>query len=68
MLARPRLTHATFGAGPHYCPGSPLARAEIRIFLEEWLTRIPDFAIAEGARLEVKVGAAAMMPSLPLAW
>lgn len=65
---RPRITHATFGAGPHYCPGSPLARAEIRIFLEEWLTRIPDFAIAEGARLEVKVGAAAMMPSLPLVW
>ncbi len=48
--------------------GSSLARAEVRIFLEEWLTRIPDFAIAEGAVLEVKVGAAAMMPTLPLVW
>ena len=48
--------------------GSSLARAEIRIFLEEWLTRIPDFEIAEGAELEVKVGAAAMMPNLPLVW
>lgn len=65
---RPRIVHATFGAGAHYCMGSSLARAEIRIFLEEWLTRIPDFAIAEGAELEVKVGAAAMMPSLPLVW
>ena len=65
---RPRIVHATFGAGAHYCMGSSLARAEIRIFLEEWLTRIPDFAIAAGASLEVKVGAAAMMPSLPLVW
>ena len=65
---RPRIVHATFGAGSHYCMGSSLARAEIRIFLEEWLTRIPDFTIAEGASLEVKVGAAAMMPSLPLVW
>ena len=65
---RPRMVHATFGAGAHYCMGSSLARAEIRIFLEEWLKRIPDFAIAEGASLEVKVGATAMMPSLPLVW
>jgi cytochrome P450 len=65
---RPRLQHATFGAGVHYCPGSMLARTEIRIFLEEWLPRIPDFAVAEGARLEVKVGAAVMIPRLPLVW
>ena len=67
-FGRPRIVHATFGAGAHYCMGSSLARAEIRIFLEEWLARIPDFTIAEGASLEVKVGAAAMMPSLPLVW
>lgn len=65
---RRRIQYATFGAGPHYCMGSNLARAEIKVFLEEWLARIPDFAIAENARLEVKVGAAAMMPSLPLVW
>ena len=65
---RPRRPHATFGAGAHYCPGSMLARTEIRIFLEEWLRRIPDFMIAEGARLEIKVGAAVMIPRLPLVW
>ncbi len=65
---RPRRPHATFGAGAHYCPGSMLARTEIRIFLEEWLRRIPDFTIAEGAHLEVKVGAAVMIPRLPLVW
>jgi len=63
-----RIQYATFGAGAHYCMGSNLARAEIKVFLEEWLPRIPDFAIAPNAKLEVKVGAAAMMPSLPLVW
>ena len=63
---RPR--HATFGAGPHVCMGAALARAEIAIFLEEWLSRIPEFAVAPGATLEVRVGAAAMIPALPLVW
>ena len=67
-FARPRHLHATFGAGAHYCMGSSLARAEIRIFLEEWLARIPDFAIAEGTVFDVKVGAAVMIDRLPLVW
>ena len=67
-FGRPRIQHATFGAGAHYCMGSSLARAEIRIFLEEWLARIPDFAIAPGTSFEVKVGAASMVTALPLVW
>jgi cytochrome P450 len=39
----------TFGAGPHFCPGSAIARAELRIFLEEWMRRIPEFSLDEGA-------------------
>lgn len=33
--------HITFGSGIHACAGALLAREEIRIFLEEWLTRLP---------------------------
>lgn len=39
------LKQAAFGAGPHVCPGSSLARREIMIFLEEWLPVVPDFHV-----------------------
>lgn len=35
--------HVAFGLGIHRCIGSNLARMEMRIALEEWLKRIPDF-------------------------
>jgi cytochrome P450 len=60
--------HVTFGGGPHRCMGSMLARAELRIFLEEWLPRIPDFEIAPDAKLETRVGAVATIQRLPLVW
>jgi cytochrome P450 len=42
---RQNIKHITFGSGPHTCAGALLARREIMIFLQEWLTRIPDFVV-----------------------
>jgi cytochrome P450 len=37
--------HAAFGLGIHRCLGSHLARMELRVALEVWLSRIPDFTL-----------------------
>jgi cytochrome P450 len=51
MLDRALNRHVAFGSGIHRCAGSNLARMELRVALEEWLARIPDFRLAEGAEV-----------------
>jgi len=41
--------HVAFGAGIHRCAGSNLARMELRVGIDAWLRRIPEFGVAEGA-------------------
>ncbi|HSV35366.1 MAG TPA: cytochrome P450 [Ramlibacter sp.] len=67
-FARPASRHAAFGDGPHRCPGAGLARMELRVFLEEWLRRIPDFGIKPGERPRTSSGQVNGMLHLPLAW
>ena len=50
------------------CPGSLLARTEIRVFIEEWLKRIPDFEIKPGEKPLTATGPVNGVVSLPLAW
>jgi cytochrome P450 len=40
--------HWGFGGGVHRCLGSHLARAELKLVLEEWLARVPDFGYSPG--------------------
>ena len=60
--------HMAFGRGVHKCPGANLARSELRVFLEEWLARIPDFEIKPGGEAVTATGAVAGVLKLPLAW
>ena len=67
-LTRKPVLHAAFGNGPHRCPGSFLARTEIKVFLQEWLKRIPDFRIREDDKPRCGSGSVNGMLYLPLAW
>ena len=60
--------HLAFGAGPHRCPGAHLARLELRIALEEWHRRIPDYQLADHKPVSEYVGAVAGLTALPLRW
>lgn len=65
---REKPIHATFGGGAHRCMGSMLARTELRVFLDEWLKRIPDFQISPDADVKISVRSVATITSLPLIW
>lgn len=48
VLGRPRvLEHLGFGRGAHVCVGAPLARAELKILLEQLLTLTSDIDLSE---------------------
>ncbi|MAG81378.1 MAG: cytochrome [Sutterellaceae bacterium] len=65
---RKKVTHTTFGHGVHLCAGQHIARLEIMITLEEFLNRIPNFEIPEGATVPHHGGVVGSVSSLPLVW
>jgi len=67
-FSRKNVIHAGFGAGPHRCPGSYLARVEIKIFLEEWLKEIPVFGIKPGEQVSYVPGMVNCVERVPLSW
>lgn len=60
--------HLAFGAGAHFCIGAPMARAQLPIFLEEWLRLIPTFRRQAGEPLSAHTGDLTGLDSLPLEW
>ncbi|MET0703167.1 MAG: cytochrome P450 [Mycobacterium sp.] len=59
--------HIAFGAGPHRCLGSHLARRELKIAVEEWHKRIPHYRIDPDAQL-LESGGQLGLKALPLIW
>lgn len=47
-IHRESVIHPAFGVGAHRCLGSHLARLELKVTLEEFLRRVPDFEITPG--------------------
>jgi cytochrome P450 len=60
--------HIAFGAGPHRCPGSHLARIELEIVHNIIHERMPDYRLDPDADISFHFGSVAGMDSLPLIW
>lgn len=58
--------HLAFGTGVHRCIGSNYARAELRIAIDRFLKRVPDFRlIEEGLELQPDIALAFGYKSIP---
>jgi cytochrome P450 len=59
--------HIAFGAGPHRCLGSHLARQELQIGLTEWHARIPHYRLVQDVPVR-EHGGQIGLDNLSLAW
>jgi cytochrome P450 len=66
QLDRARNRHAAFGLGRHRCLGSNLARMELRVALQEWLARYPDFELSDPAAVTWSAGQVRGPRTLPV--
>lgn len=65
---RPRKPILAFAGGVHSCMGAHLARLEIKIGLQEWLKRIPNFEVKPGVEVKYVPSAVVGPEPLPLVW
>jgi cytochrome P450 len=66
QLDRENNRHAAFGLGIHRCLGSNLARMELRVALEEWLARYPDFELSDPSAVSWSAGQVRGPRTLPI--
>ena len=58
--------HAAFGLGIHRCIGSNLARMELRVALEEWMRRYPEFELTDATKVSWSAGQVRGPRTLPV--
>jgi cytochrome P450 len=66
IIDRKENRHAAFGLGIHRCVGSNLARMEMTVAIEEWLKRMPRFALEAGADVTWSEGTVRGPRQLPI--
>ncbi len=66
LIDREENRHAAFGLGIHRCLGSNLARMELRIAVEEWLKRYPDFELVDPSTVTWAAGQVRGPRSIPV--
>jgi cytochrome P450 len=67
LVDRTNNRHLAFGAGPHRCLGSHLARQELLIGLTEWHKRIPEYRLDPAIPVG-EHGGQVGLDNLPLIW
>jgi cytochrome P450 len=66
LVDRAENRHAAFGLGIHRCLGSNLARMELRVALEEWMKRYPDFELSDPDAVTWSMGQVRGPRTLPI--
>jgi cytochrome P450 len=66
ILDRAVNRHFAFGVGIHRCLGSNLARMELRVTIETWLDRIPEFSLTDPDAVTWSAGQVRGPRTLPL--
>jgi cytochrome P450 len=60
--------HSAFGLGIHRCLGSNLARMEVKVAVEEWMARMPEFELTDPGAVTWSLGQVRGPRTIPLAW
>jgi hypothetical protein len=68
ILDRAKNPHIAFGVGIHRCAGSNLARMEMKVSIEEWLKRIPDFKLSDPDNVTWAGGQVRGPRKMPVSW
>lgn len=67
-IDQPARRYLSFGFGPHMCVGMHLAKLELGIVVNSWLSRVPPFRVVPGYEATSTVGSVISLDRLPLVW